>query len=240
LRRSQLGKVLEYAQRYDGNTPIMVAGDFNLDVFGASDATAMSRAQFREAALRESRGQVFGPSGAARQAQHATLPLESKIRLTEDQPEPRWPPSPLSEVLLGIGSSPQQITAAGPFADHFGSRTNGVLRPPAASSARVTSRAWSTPNVTPMALRFSSRRCIMHRSQTPIVSSLRSNSKIASASRSSFCILHLRFKSKYVLNRKRIAVTIVMQHRDGHHIQKNSACWADDSLLQFRSRLQPL
>jgi hypothetical protein len=43
----------------------MVAGDFNLDVFGASDATAMSRAQFREAALRESRGQVFGPSGAA-------------------------------------------------------------------------------------------------------------------------------------------------------------------------------
>jgi hypothetical protein len=65
LRRSQLGKVLDYAQRCGGNTPIMLAGDFNLDVSGASDATAMSRAQFQEAALLESRGQVFGPSGAA-------------------------------------------------------------------------------------------------------------------------------------------------------------------------------
>src|SRR5467141_4143369 len=46
LRRSQLGEALDDAQRYDGNTPIVLAGDFNLDVSGASDVTAMSRAQF--------------------------------------------------------------------------------------------------------------------------------------------------------------------------------------------------
>jgi endonuclease/exonuclease/phosphatase family metal-dependent hydrolase len=49
LRRSQLGEALDDAQRYDRNTPIVLAGDFNLDVSGASDATAMSRALFQDA-----------------------------------------------------------------------------------------------------------------------------------------------------------------------------------------------
>ena len=49
LRRSQLGEALDDARRYGGNTPIVLGGDFNLDVSGASDATAMSRAQFQDA-----------------------------------------------------------------------------------------------------------------------------------------------------------------------------------------------
>jgi len=59
----------------------------------------------------------------------------------------------------------------------------------------------------------------------------------------SFVLLYLcsfDSRSKCALSRQRIAVTRVMQHRDGHHMQKNSACWADGSLLQFRSRLQQL
>lgn len=49
LRRSQLGEALDDARRYGGNTPIVLGGDFNLDVSGASDATAISRAQFQDA-----------------------------------------------------------------------------------------------------------------------------------------------------------------------------------------------
>lgn len=49
LRRSQLGEALDDARRYDGNTPILLGGDFNLDVSGPSDASAMNRAQFQDA-----------------------------------------------------------------------------------------------------------------------------------------------------------------------------------------------
>ncbi len=49
LRRSQLGEALDDTRRYGANTPIVLGGDFNLDVSGASDATAMSRAQLQDA-----------------------------------------------------------------------------------------------------------------------------------------------------------------------------------------------
>jgi endonuclease/exonuclease/phosphatase family metal-dependent hydrolase len=49
LRCSQLDEVLDDARRYDGNTPIALAGDFNLDVSGGLAAGAISRAQFQDA-----------------------------------------------------------------------------------------------------------------------------------------------------------------------------------------------
>jgi endonuclease/exonuclease/phosphatase family metal-dependent hydrolase len=49
LRGSQINETLEDARRYDENTPIVLAGDFNLDVSGGPAATAMSRAQFQDA-----------------------------------------------------------------------------------------------------------------------------------------------------------------------------------------------
>ena len=49
LRGAQLDETLDDARRYDGNTPIVLAGDLNLDVSGGSAATAISRAQFLDA-----------------------------------------------------------------------------------------------------------------------------------------------------------------------------------------------
>src|SRR5271170_1058779 len=49
LRCSQLGEALDDARQYDQNTPIVLAGDFNLDVSGGPAAAAMSRAQFQDA-----------------------------------------------------------------------------------------------------------------------------------------------------------------------------------------------
>jgi endonuclease/exonuclease/phosphatase family metal-dependent hydrolase len=49
LRGSQLDETLDDARRCDGNTPIVLAGDLNLDVSGGRAATAMSRAQFQDA-----------------------------------------------------------------------------------------------------------------------------------------------------------------------------------------------
>lgn len=49
LRCSQLDEALKDAQRYDWKTPILLTGDFNLDVSGGSAAAAISRAQFHDA-----------------------------------------------------------------------------------------------------------------------------------------------------------------------------------------------
>jgi endonuclease/exonuclease/phosphatase family metal-dependent hydrolase len=49
LRGSQLDETLNDARRYDGNTPIVLAGDLNLDVSGGPASTAISRAQFLDA-----------------------------------------------------------------------------------------------------------------------------------------------------------------------------------------------
>jgi endonuclease/exonuclease/phosphatase family metal-dependent hydrolase len=49
LRGVQLDETLDDARRYDGNTPIVLAGDLNLDVSGGSAATAITRAQFLDA-----------------------------------------------------------------------------------------------------------------------------------------------------------------------------------------------
>lgn len=49
LRCSQLDEILDDARRYNGNTPIALAGDFNLDVSGGLAAGALSRAQFQDA-----------------------------------------------------------------------------------------------------------------------------------------------------------------------------------------------
>jgi endonuclease/exonuclease/phosphatase family metal-dependent hydrolase len=49
LRGSQLDETLEDARRYDANTSIVLAGDFNLDVSDGSAADALSRAKFRDA-----------------------------------------------------------------------------------------------------------------------------------------------------------------------------------------------
>jgi endonuclease/exonuclease/phosphatase family metal-dependent hydrolase len=39
----------DYARRYRGNTPILLAGDFNLDASRGLHATAIGRAQFQDA-----------------------------------------------------------------------------------------------------------------------------------------------------------------------------------------------
>ena len=49
LRRSQLDEALDDAQRYNRSTPILLTGDFNLDVSDGPAATAISRAQFQDA-----------------------------------------------------------------------------------------------------------------------------------------------------------------------------------------------
>ena len=49
LRGSQLDETLDDARRYDANTPIVLAGDFNLDASGGPAATAIGRAQFQDA-----------------------------------------------------------------------------------------------------------------------------------------------------------------------------------------------
>jgi endonuclease/exonuclease/phosphatase family metal-dependent hydrolase len=49
LRGSQLEETLEDAWRYTSDTPILLAGDFNLDVTGGRAAAAISRAQFQDA-----------------------------------------------------------------------------------------------------------------------------------------------------------------------------------------------
>src|ERR1700740_1208042 len=49
LRGSQLDETLDDARRYDANTPIVIAGDFNLDASAGAAATAIGRAQFLDA-----------------------------------------------------------------------------------------------------------------------------------------------------------------------------------------------
>jgi endonuclease/exonuclease/phosphatase family metal-dependent hydrolase len=49
LRVSQLSEALSDARRYDWNTPIVFAGDFNLDVSGGPAAAAIRQAQFQDA-----------------------------------------------------------------------------------------------------------------------------------------------------------------------------------------------
>ena len=49
LRCAQLRETLDDAQRYHSKTPIVLAGDFNLDVSGGPGATALSQAQFYDA-----------------------------------------------------------------------------------------------------------------------------------------------------------------------------------------------
>ena len=49
LRRSQLDEVLDDARQYNWDKTILLAGDFNLDVFQSSAATSISRAQFQDA-----------------------------------------------------------------------------------------------------------------------------------------------------------------------------------------------
>ena len=49
LRCSQLDYALEDAKQYSWNTPILLTGDFNLDVSGGPAADAISRAQFQDA-----------------------------------------------------------------------------------------------------------------------------------------------------------------------------------------------
>lgn len=49
LRGSQLEETLEDARRYNSNTPVLLAGDFNLDVSKGQPAAAISRAQFQDA-----------------------------------------------------------------------------------------------------------------------------------------------------------------------------------------------
>ncbi len=49
LRASQLEETLEDARQYSFDTPILLAGDFNLDVSGGQPAAAISRAQFQDA-----------------------------------------------------------------------------------------------------------------------------------------------------------------------------------------------
>ena len=48
LRRSQLDEALDDAERYSRDTPILLTGDFNLDVSDGPAATAISRAQFQD------------------------------------------------------------------------------------------------------------------------------------------------------------------------------------------------
>jgi endonuclease/exonuclease/phosphatase family metal-dependent hydrolase len=49
LRYSQLGEALLDARRYDWDTPILLAGDFNLELSGEPAAASISRAQFQDA-----------------------------------------------------------------------------------------------------------------------------------------------------------------------------------------------
>jgi endonuclease/exonuclease/phosphatase family metal-dependent hydrolase len=49
LRCSQIGETLEDARRYDTSTPIVLAGDLNLDVSGGPVSTAIGQAQFQDA-----------------------------------------------------------------------------------------------------------------------------------------------------------------------------------------------
>jgi len=49
LRCAQLGETLEDARQYDAEMPIVLAGDFNLDVSEGAGATALSQAQFQDA-----------------------------------------------------------------------------------------------------------------------------------------------------------------------------------------------
>jgi len=49
LRCSQIDETLQDARRYDTSTPIVLAGDFNLDASGGPAATAIDRAQFQDA-----------------------------------------------------------------------------------------------------------------------------------------------------------------------------------------------
>jgi endonuclease/exonuclease/phosphatase family metal-dependent hydrolase len=49
LRCSQLDEALDDARQYDWNTPILLTGDFNLDVSGGPAAAAINRARFRDA-----------------------------------------------------------------------------------------------------------------------------------------------------------------------------------------------
>jgi endonuclease/exonuclease/phosphatase family metal-dependent hydrolase len=49
LRCSQLDEALDDTKRYSWNTPILLAGDFNLDVSRTPAATYISRAQFLDA-----------------------------------------------------------------------------------------------------------------------------------------------------------------------------------------------
>jgi endonuclease/exonuclease/phosphatase family metal-dependent hydrolase len=53
LRCSQLEEALDDARRYDSNLPILLAGDFNLDVSEGPAAAATSRAQFQDAFARQ-------------------------------------------------------------------------------------------------------------------------------------------------------------------------------------------
>jgi endonuclease/exonuclease/phosphatase family metal-dependent hydrolase len=49
IRCAQLGQTLDDAQRYDVKMPIVLAGDFNLDVSEGPGAAALSQAQFQDA-----------------------------------------------------------------------------------------------------------------------------------------------------------------------------------------------
>ena len=49
LRCAQLGETLDDARRYDAKLPIVLAGDFNLDVSEGAGAAALSQAQFQDA-----------------------------------------------------------------------------------------------------------------------------------------------------------------------------------------------
>jgi endonuclease/exonuclease/phosphatase family metal-dependent hydrolase len=49
LRCSQLDEVLDDARRYNSNTPILLTGDFNLDVSDGPAAAALGRAEFQDA-----------------------------------------------------------------------------------------------------------------------------------------------------------------------------------------------
>ncbi len=49
LRLSQLEETLQDARQYDADTPILLAGDFNLDVSDGTVALAMRRARFQDA-----------------------------------------------------------------------------------------------------------------------------------------------------------------------------------------------
>jgi len=49
LRCFQIGETLEDARRYDASTPVVLAGDFNLDMSSGPAANALNQAQFQDA-----------------------------------------------------------------------------------------------------------------------------------------------------------------------------------------------